>query len=211
MVSSGAYDSTDAYNWLIDATLYTLDYRPWTKPNLKLYNDPNGPDKCMNSCLKSSRQGFYQWSNAKKRSLDYTAQNSLEQMMEISGDAAMPSFEPFDSFDVSLAIKELVKKEFDLKNYTQAFVIDGICNTPCIDETVENGVPYSQFNKKKLCKHLRHLDDSYCGIFASTYNIPRKDVIEAKDECIKLSSERIYTIIRNTLAKLAKNSMFKNV
>lgn len=208
MISSNAYDEFDAYNWLIDATLYTLKYRPWTKPELRLYKDPNGPDKCMNSCLKSSRQGFYQWSNAKKRAAGYTSNSSLESVVDTSGEGALPLFEPFSTHDVSMDIRELVHKEFIKKRYIDSFIIDGVCNSDCIDITPSEKGPYTQFNKKKLCKHIRHLDDKYCAIFSDTYGLAEDEVKEAKNSCIKLTSEKIYRAMNETFTRLQKNSLF---
>lgn len=208
VVSANAYDEFDAYNWLIDATLYTLDYRPWTKPHLKLYNDPNGPDKCMNACLKSSRQGFYQWSNAKKRSAGFTTNNSLESMLEIGGDGALPMFDQFSSFDVSLDIRNLVHKEFSKKRYIDSFIIDGVCNSDCIDVVESEKGPCVQFNKKKLCKHIRHLDDSYCRVFSDTYGLSHEEVKQAKDSCIKWNSEKIYKAMGQTFTRLKDNPLF---
>ena len=211
VISAGAYTEYDAYVWLVDAALWTIEYRPWTKPELKVFNDKTGPDKCMNACLKSARAGFYQWSNAKKRKDSYTKLTSLEGMMEICGDAGAPLVDAFESFDVSTDIKNIIREEFNQDNYLHALVIDGICNSDCMDSEIDkDGKRMVWFNKKKLQKHVRNLDDNYCKIFAKTYEVDLDTVLQAKDECAKLSSDRVYTILRSCINKLRSNPLFNN-
>lgn len=163
----------------------------------------------MNACLKSARQGFYQWSNAKKRKDSYTKVTSLEGLMEVCGDAGAPLVDQFEGFDVSTDIKKIIREEFNQDNYTHAFVIDGICNSDCMDADVDsNGNRVVWFNKKKLQKHVRNLDENYCKLFARTYDVDVTTVLKAKDECSKLSSERVYTILRSCISKLKNNPLF---
>jgi ABC-type cobalt transport system substrate-binding protein len=90
-----------------------------------------------------------------------------------------------------------------------SFLIDGIVNTSVIDwvET-ENGL-YTQFNKKKLSKHIRHYDPKYCDTFSKIYELPKNEVESAMQECAQLSSTKIYTILKNVLNKISKESFLK--
>lgn len=165
----------------------------------------------MNACLKSARAGFYQWSNAKKRKDSYTKLTSLEGLMEVCGDAGAPLFDQFEGFDVSADIKKIVHDEFVADNYIHALVIDGICNSDCIDSEIdEKGNKIVWFNKKKLQKHVRNLDDNYCKLFARTYRVDIDTVMKAKEDCAKLSSDRVYTILRSCITKLKTNPLFTN-
>lgn len=208
--ASTSYTAEDCYDWLINATLGTISYRPWTKPELKLYNDPVGPDKCMNSWLQSERQGYFQWSNCKKRAGHFSNTYSLEKMLEETGDYSMPQVDNVDSQLSWIDIKKLVVNEFNSQNFVHAFVIDGICRVDVMDTGQDDkGRRVTWFNRRKLVKHLRHLDDTYCRIFSDFYYIDYEKVVKAKDLCLSLSADRIYTIIRKTLEKLANSSYFK--
>lgn len=205
----GAYEAEDCYEWLTDVIAYAVRAKPWQKGGT-LDGDPNGPDKTINVCMKSRRQGFYQWSNAKKRAESFTSTLSMDKMMEDSGDSKLPYYDDVNDLHNYLDIKNLIISEFKDKNYMSSFIIDGIINAPVIDLTREkDGYLYTQFNKKKLSKHLRHIDDRYCNLFSEMYNIPLDEVTQARDCCTSLSSTRIYTLLKNTLHKLSKNPIFK--
>ena len=207
---SGAYDAEIVYDWLTHSMQYAKKHQPW-KNGGNLDGQWNGPDKAINIYMKSMRQGFYQWSNSKKRAAEFTQTLSLDKMVEDTGDANL--YEPADYSQElvpeTIAIKSLIKKTFDSQNYMGSFIIDGIINGGVFD--VEKGSDnyfYSQFNKRKLSKHLKHLDDAYCTMFAKTYGLDPKVVIEAKNQCSTLSSARVYTLIKHTLQKLARDPMF---
>ena len=209
---SGAYDAETVYDWLTHSMQYAKKHQPWKKGG-NLAGQLNGPDKAINIYMKSMRQGFYQWSNSKKRAAYFTQSLSLDKMIEDTGDANM--LECDDITDISLEvpismdIKNLIRKNFNDKNYMSSFIIDGIINSSVIDVTKESdGYYYSQFNKKKLSKHLKNIDDNYCKIFSNAYAIPFDKVVAARDDCSKLSSTTIYTLMKNTLNKLSKDLLF---
>ena len=206
---SGAYDAETVYEWLIHCIQYAKDHKPWEKGG-NLEGQKNGPDKAINIYMKSMRQGFYQWSNAAKRSAYFTQLTSLEKVIEDTGDAQLPYFDDVNSTVEFLDIKKLVQDEFNNKLYMGAFIIDGIINAPVIDTIIDKNSKdtptlYTQFNKKKLSKHIRNMDDNYCKTFSKIYDIPECEVITARNECCELSSTRIYNYMKNTLAKLRKN------
>ena len=93
-----------------------------------------------------------------------------------------------------------------------SFLIDGIVNTACIDTIKEKNDPYiyTQFNRKKLSRHIRSMDDDYCNSFSKQYELPSEEVLLARDECKKVSSTKIYNLLNNTLTKLSKNLLVKN-
>ena len=206
----GAYSIEDCHDWLLDVVRCALRDRPWVQGSgNRLEGDKNGPDKYINVCMKSRIQGFYQWSNAAKRQQSFT-EYSLEKAIEDSGDANMPEIDESKSLEFFMDLKNHIKKEFKNKNYVYSFLIDGIINAPVIDYSVENNNLYTEFNKKKLSKHIRLMDNAYCHIFSQLYDIPEKEVIEAKEECSKLSSTKIYTILKHSLNKLAQSPLIKN-
>lgn len=205
--AKNAFTAEDCYEWLLDVIMRALKERPWEKGSgNRLENDKNGPDKYVNVCMKSRVQGFYQWSNAAKRADSFVVQTSLENMMEITGDSQMPGEDNISNVNSNMIIKDIVKERFEDNDFTGAFIIDGIVNYPCIDyeQDKETNYVYSQFNKKKLSKHIRTLDDSYCKLFSNLYDVPLDKVTMAKDICNQLSSTKIYTKLNKTLLKLSK-------
>lgn len=212
--SSGAYDAETVYEWLVHCIQYAKDHKPWEKGG-KLEGQANGPDKAINIYMKSMRQGFYQWSNAAKRSVYFTQSTSLEKVMEDTGDAQLPYCDDVSSLIDFLDIKKMVQDDFKNKLYMGAFIIDGIINAPVIDTIIDKSnkdapTVYTQFNKKKLSKHIRNMDDKYCKTFSEIYDIPEVDVLTARNECSELSSTRIYNYVKNTLAKLKKDMQISN-
>ena len=204
---SGAYSAEDCYEWLLDVIMMSLKDRPWIPGSgNRLEGDKNGPDKYVNVCMKSRVQGFYQWSNAAKRAKSFTCQTSLENMLEATGDTNMPGDNKEESINSSIFVADIIKKRFSENEFAEAFIIDGIINFPCIDFEQDKNTKkvYSQFNRKKLQKHIRSIDDSYCKTFSKMYKIPLGEVINAKNICVNLSTTKIYTKFNKTLLKLAK-------
>ena len=72
------HDETIYYDWLTYAVMRAIDKRRWKDPQNKLYNDPNGPDKVINRCLKCARLGWYQQSNRPGKKANH-ATESIEQ------------------------------------------------------------------------------------------------------------------------------------
>ena len=205
--AKGAFTAEDCYEWLLDVIMRALKERPWEKGSgNRLENDKNGPDKYINVCMKSRIQGFYQWSNAAKRADSFTTQTSLENMLEATGDSQMPGDDSISGINSNLIIKDIVKERFEDNDFAGAFIIDGIVNYPCIDfeQNEENKHIYSQFNRKKLSKHIRFMDNRYCKDFSQMYDIPFNEVVNAKDICTQLSTTKIYTKLNKTLLKLSK-------
>ena len=203
MQGKNAYSVEDAYEWLLDVISYALREKPWI--NGKLKGDPNGPDKTINVCMLSRRQGFYQWSNAGKRADSFTQNISLDKQLEDLGELYLPSEDNRGNSEFYLDLVDEMQNIFKDKNYIKGFIIDGIINYPVFDKIKETGKLY--FNKKKLSKHIRHIDDIYCKWFSKNYKLPYKEVVEAKNECVKLTSTKIYKKLDKTLEELSTSSL----
>ena len=48
---TATYD--DVYNWVVEGILYALKHRRWLEKDSNIYNDPDGPDKAINSVALS--------------------------------------------------------------------------------------------------------------------------------------------------------------
>ena len=201
----GAYSVQDCYNWLIDSILGTLREKSWLNPKSSLYNDPIAPDKSINVRMQSHRQGFYQWSNCKKRSGQFTLNTSYEGLYEAFGDSAFPEDNSLYKDAIgNLCIYDLIVSEFNNKNYMGSFVVYGIINANVIDVVQKEGKIYTQFNKGRLTSYVRRLDTHFCKEFSMQYNIPLQDVELAVSCCKKLKRRRVDSIIDNTIGGLTK-------
>lgn len=196
----------DCYDWLIRSILYAIQRRPWRDPKNKLYTDPNGPDKVVNRVIISTRLGFFQSSNTHKRKCNF-GNTSVEHLIEELGDAApLPISDDLHDAEGNLDIQALILNAFKNKEYLLAFMVDGIVNYDPFDrERGEDGFLYTQFNIRKLSRHLRALDGVYCKNFSNFFKLKEDDVRNAVQDCKNLSRTRMYTAIKKNL-KLLKRS-----
>lgn len=190
----------DCYEWLIHAITYALNARKWLDPKNKLYDDPNGPDKVINRCIKSTRLIHYQASNRLKRRINYNM-SSLDSLQEEYQDLFTATV--WDFVDETRSdMDNLILEAFNHKDYFLSFFLDGIVNADVFEYVEEDDKTYSSFSSKKLVSHIRHIDDAYCFIFAKRFNLPIEKVKKGASYCTKLSSQRLYTKIRKTAEDL---------
>ncbi len=193
------------YDWLIRSILYAIKRRPWTIPESNLYGDPTGPDKTINQVIKSTRLGYYQYSNANKRKCNY-GNTSLEQLIENLGEAApLPEEDPSLDLPMSIDLKNFVRDAFKNKEYVLAFMVDGIVNYEVFDyERGKDGYTYSQFSPKRLARHLRSLSSGYCERFSNTYKIEESETEAAAEEVKDISRLRLKTMMNRNMKLLGR-------
>lgn len=197
MSSRNSISLEDCFEWLSHAIIYALEHRKWKDPNNKLYNDPSGPDKVVNRCIISTRQIFYQASNSDSRKVNFGLE-SIENLEEQNLSYALPVDHNDEAADLSL--KALIRKYFKSSYPAYSFIIDGIVNGDVFDTTKGN-----DFNKRKLAKHLRYINDQYCGIFAKNYELAYDKVKEESQIFNHISSLRLYKLIDQALCLIKKN------
>lgn len=213
----------DCYDWLTQAILYTTSCHIWDKPFIEkkdkstgkikqvrnpLYDNPDGPNIAVSKCIISMRLGFYQASNYAVRRVNYTAA-SLDGIIEDNKDHILPYDNLNDPNNSNyLTIKEMIIKNFKSKNYYKAFLLDGIINGDCFD--LNSDKTEQIFNKKKLMKHLRYIDDNYCTTIAETFDLNLNDVIEASKVYRGINTMKMYRIVDSTLENL-KSSVNKEL
>lgn len=227
----------DCYEWLTHAIMYALKNKSWnkkfsSKKKIKVetldengnknitykwdhsesinstYLDPKGPDKCINMCIASTRNIFYQSANNQNRSINFEKHMHLDDIFSEDEDSIIigdlttsPESSNFYSLSYTL-ISDLINKN----RYIDAIILDGVINNDSfVMKKDAYDKPHQVFSSAKLSKHLRTIDDKYCKIFQSTYNA---DIIKVK-ECSKLlasqTSTKISKLIKNTFSGVSKN------
>lgn len=197
MQSSNVAEPEDCYDWLVTALTYAIDHTRWDDIDSTVYNDPNGPDKVINRCMKSVRLTYYQFINRKKRK-DNFGQLSLDELKD----------NPNTNFDIEddssyavdadlIDIKRYIVNIFDKKDYFLAYMLDCIINEDVFDVQSDGIVV---FNERKLSKHLRQINEGYCYRFANTYDIPADKVLQTLKYFSK--NTNIHSKIENNLLKL---------
>ena len=88
----------ECYGWLVDSVSCCVNLAAWENPDSSIYNDPNGPDKVINRCMKCARLTYYQFINRKKRR-DEIGMLSVDELKELYGNGAP---EPEDAGGVRL-------------------------------------------------------------------------------------------------------------
>ena len=206
-MSTNLAEPEDCYNWLVDTVLYTLKHRQWENPDSNIYNDPKGPDKVINRCMKSSRLIFYQFQNRKKRRKDYQfiSIESLKESMnsdsiDIEDDTSLLD-------DASIDIHFMIQHIFNKKEYFLAFILDFILIEDVFDLIDDRRV----FNIKRLSKYFRKLDADYVKSFADKYELNYDVVYQAAILAKNIPDSKLTGKIEDTLLRLKHSEFIKNI
>lgn len=185
----------DCYEWLVDAILCAIKYKPWTDPSSAMYTDPNGPDKVLNRSLKCIRLRFYEQLNAAKRK-GHIFDLSLEDKTFL--DVQSPSFSeilqsPYDS------VNTIIHNAFDKKNYFLAFMtyhlVIGNVNKFTANKSVDRGA---------LRKVVQNTGDKDCIYFADLFDFDLNQVKAASLVCNTLSLWKAKKLIDQNIDYLTK-------
>ena len=206
-MSTNLAEPEDCYSWLIDAIMYALKHRQWENPESNIYNDPKGPDKVINRCMKSSRLIFYQFQNRKKRKKEY-------QLISIEGLKEELNSDSIDLEDDNAIIDEFeidmvynISQIFRKKEYFLAFILDCICNEPVFDS---NGDKVC-FNIKHLVKKFKAIGDTYLKAFSQKYDLNIDEVYQAAILAKNIPESRLKFKIEDTLLRLKHSTLIKQI
>lgn len=197
----------DCYSWLIDSIMYALNHRQWENPESAIYNDPKGPDKVINRCMKSSRLIFYQFQNRKKRKKEYQYVSIESLKEELNSDCIDIEDESSRFDDSSFDIPFLIEQTFRKKEYFLAFLLDCIC----IEDVFDFTEGYTQFNLKRLSKYFRKIDIDYVKYFSKKYNIEYDLVYQAAILAKNVPDSKLTAKIEDTLLRLKHSDLVKNI
>lgn len=211
-MSKNVASPEDCYEWLEDSVYGCLKATSWNRKDSSIYNDPNGPDKVINRCMKCARLTYYQFINRKKRK-DNFGLLSLEELTELFGNTVEEPLSGTKTDDnvSTWAVEEYIKKSFSKKDYFVAVMLDCILTQDVFDTVVnkDSKCVNSVFNIKKLTKFVSNIDDEYVHNFATKYNIDYEDALQGMSYFRSLKSPTIKAKIQTTLERLQHDSFFK--
>ena len=197
----------DCYDWLLDAILYALKHRQWDNPESPIYNDPKGPDKVINRCMKCSRLIYYQFYNRKKRRKEYNLISMEELKDNLNSDDSNIEDESANLDACGLDLIFAINHIFNKKEYFLAFILD-IVSTDDVFVTI--GDTY-EFNIKRVAKYFKTIDVPYLKRFASIYDLDYDTVYQAAILAKNVPEARLRMKIEDTLLRLKHSSLVKQL
>lgn len=189
-------------------------------PNKYYYiTDPNAPDKIINRCCGSMRGRVYQYHNKDKRKAGVQTY-SLDQMVEDGGDSALDYAGCYTESGGHNGVYYLITELLSRGEGIEALIVDGIANyetyktkkvttyeTDIDEETGEEVTEkyvrtVSNFDPRKLVKHLTHINDQFIGQFCVNYSITLATGQSIYDKLKKTSNPKLYKYIEKTLIEI---------
>lgn len=202
----------DCYQWLVDSVLYALKHRTWLDETSNLYNDPNGPDKVINRCLKSRRLTYYQLLNKDKRVANLNI-ISIDDAEEVFGDYASESFgliEKSERSSVETIIDKMIAGCLSQSNYFTAILLDAMLYTDILEDILGDGRDVlTMISSRKLNKILLDKSDTYIEDFINRHSVDEKIRANLTDFIKKLSPQRTNTLLAKSLSSLRTAKMRK--
>lgn len=176
----------ECYGWLVDSVACCVNLASWENPKSSIYNDPNGPDKVINRCMKCARLTYYQFINRKKRKDDFGLL-STDELRENCGDGVVEPRDFEQDYDSGeMIIRDYIVHEFHRKNYFVSFLLYYILRGDVFDTSInEDGSRTTQFNVRKICKALNNITENDLLGFTFYTDLPHENVLKS-NEYIKL-------------------------
>lgn len=152
----------DCVIFLYEAVIKTFKYKGFLDDNQKVSKDANGFEKCLNRCIDSVRQGYFQQSNTDSRKINYMTY-SIDESVSRFGDSAEELYVEDDhSYD---DVDSLVREKIIHKDILSALVIDSICYNDCFNKNT--------FSKTKLVSGLKK---EYILSFINRYKLDAQQI-----------------------------------
>ena len=193
----------DCIDWTVAGILRALNQHVWDDKANVLYGDPKGPEKAINVCIYTTKINFYQKIKHQKERLTYEAL-SLDQLTENASDAYYTPVYDNDN-TVDNYIYSVIVEAFRNQDYLKAFALDEVINDDVFEQVIDDGKVYSQFSDRKLRKKLRHLNSSYCNIFARRYGVNEVDVLNSIHYITDLNYSKLFTRVENLFKDLRRD------
>lgn len=201
----------ECYGWLVDSVSCCVNLAAWENPDSSIYNDPNGPDKVINRCMKCARLTYYQFINRKKRRDDFGTL-SVDELKELYGNGAPEPDDPEQEYDVSLfIIKDYIIEEFRKKNYFVSFLIYFILYANVFDVIKLEDSRSSEFNLRKMCRIMSTIEEDMLVSFSEDLKLPLSDVTKAAEYVRSVPSGNMKKKIQQTLENLKHSSLVRAI
>lgn len=201
----------ECYGWLVDSVSCCVNLAAWENPDSSIYNDPNGPDKVINRCMKCARLTYYQFINRKKRR-DEFGMLSVDELKELYGNGAPEPEDPEQEYDVSLfIIKDYIIEEFRKKNYFVSFLIYFILYANVFDVIKLEDSRTSEFNLRKMCRIMSTIEEDMLVSFSDDLKLPLADVTKAAEYVRSVPSGNMKKKIQQTLENLKHSSLVRAI
>ena len=191
----GLYDEKEAYDWFIEALMYTLTACPWRDENSSVHNDPKAIEKVLNTCVKCSRANWFQASNRQKRKINHHLA-SLDALSEEYKDAYMPQ-DLIVNDTSGKGYQYMVVEYFNKQQYLLALMIDVIVNDLDVEKCKDTKSVVSNIKK---C--IKSLPEDYPDTFAINYNIPKEQVEKSFSYIYNMSDGKLRQSKENYIYKL---------
>ena len=201
----------ECYGWLVDSVSCCVNLAAWENPDSSIYNDPNGPDKVINRCMKCARLTYYQFINRKKRRDEFGIL-SVDELKELYGNGAPEPEDPEQEYDVSLfIIKDYIIEEFRKKNYFVSFLIYFILYANVFDVIKLEDSKTSEFNLRKMCRIMSTIEEDMLVSFSEDLKLPLADVTKAAEYVRSVPSGNMKKKIQQTLENLKHSSLVRAI
>lgn len=201
--SQGYATKEDCYDVLIDAIQNILKRRSWRNPASKLYGDPNGADKAINRCIKTTWINLYTAAMRQKRvcntqtiHIDELDAPVVDAMIDKVVDTALQQRKDSENVVVNGIVKDL----FSIKDYVGAFAVDLIIHGDVFLAEIVDDETVTEFSTKKLIKYIHYIDNDYVDFFCDEYEISRSSVEVAVAYVKNQSSDVLAVEIARVLA-----------
>ena len=211
-LSSNCATPEECYGWLVDSVSCCVNLAAWENPESSIYNDPNGPDKVINRCMKCARLTYYQFINRKKRKDDFGLM-SIDQLKELYGNGAPEPDDPEQQYDISkIILQDYIISEFNRKNYFVSFLIYFIMSSNVFDVVIDSkSRRAAEFNLRKMCRVLNGITEEQLQDFSSELQIPLEDVHKAFEYVSLIPPGNMRKKIQQTLEQLKHSTLVKSL
>lgn len=178
------------YDAFIDGILYSLNNKAWLNEDSSVYNNPNGPDICINRKVK-----FMIW-NA-EGAAQKSKRDINNHVVCSTDDEEVFSIGKFSDDLTKLEIHDLIFNKIYKSDYVSAMIIHYLIYG---DVFVDGNL-----DKKRLCKRLRNFDEIEKNQILNMYKISNLQADDILFTLNNLSSRRLYNRIDLFLKKGLQN------
>ena len=200
----------ECYQWLIDSVLYALEHKSWEDPESSIYNDPNGPDKVINRCLKSRRLTHYQLLNKDKRVANLNT-ISIEAAEDDFGDYATDSLGLIEE-ETSPLLSTVTSMIYNCASSGDVFIsmlLDMIINEDILDGANKEPTAdsFSLISKRKILQLISNDGERYLKDFCDRNNLPDNAKNDAENTVKNMTAQRLSILLPRALSALRTAKM----